>query len=45
MKKMEWFNKLAVEDKSHKAMLAKNKYKVGTLAFILDFQTEFDFLF
>ena len=29
MKKMEWFSKLSKEDKSHKAMMAKNKYKVG----------------
>ena len=28
MKKMEWFSKLSKEDKSHKAMMAKNKYKV-----------------
>ena len=28
LKKMEWFNKLEQGDKSHKAMMAKNKYKV-----------------
>ena len=28
MKKMEWFNKLSQEDKSHKAMMSKNKHKV-----------------
>ena len=26
-KKLDWFNKLSQEDKSHKAMIAKNKYK------------------
>ena len=34
MKKMEWFSKLSKEDKSHKAMMAKNKYKVGYGGFI-----------
>ena len=29
LKKMEWFNKLEQGDKSHKAMMAKNKYKVN----------------
>ena len=29
MKKMEWFSKLSNEDRNHKAMLTKNKYKVG----------------
>ena len=28
MKKMEWFSKLSNEDRNHKAMLTKNKYKV-----------------
>ena len=28
MKKMEWFSKLSNEDRSHKAVMAKNKYKV-----------------
>ena len=28
MKKMEWFSKLNTEDRNHKAMLTKNKYKV-----------------
>ena len=31
VKKMEWFSKLSNEDKSHKAVMAKNKYKVGLL--------------
>ena len=28
LKKLEWFNKLSAEDKSHKALANKNKYKV-----------------
>lgn len=27
VKKLDWFNKLPQEDKTHKAMIAKNKYK------------------
>ena len=36
MKKMEWFSKLSKEDKSHKAMMAKNKYKVRYDGYISD---------
>ena len=31
LKKLEWFSKLNAEEKSHKALVNKNKYKVCIL--------------